>query len=152
MTLLRPAEPADAADLAAVQIAARAAAPMPESIHPEADVAAFLLSRIGEDEVWVAEVEGAVAAYARFTPTWLDDLYVLPTHQGAGLGGALLGLVMSLRPDGLGLYVFETNAPARHFYEARGFLVTARSDGSENEEREPDLRMEWDVGSVSGLG
>ena len=82
-------------------------------------------------------------AYARFTPTWLDDLYVLPAHQGSGVGGALLDLVRSVRPDGLGLYVFESNTPARRFYEARGFVVTDRSDGSANEEREPDLRMEW---------
>lgn len=50
---------------------------------------------------------------------------------------------MALRPDGLGLYVFASNTPAQTFYERRGFVVTARSDGAENEEREPDLRMEW---------
>ena len=62
---------------------------------------------------------------------------------GSGVGGALLDLVRSVRPDGLGLYAFESNTPARRFYEARGFVVTDRSDGSANEEREPDLRMEW---------
>ena len=129
--------------MAAIQVAARAVAPMPANIHPQDDVAAFLGGRLSADEMWVAEVEGEAVAYARFTPTWLDDLYVDPGHQGAGIGGALLDLVLSLRPDGLGLYVFETNVPARRFYEARGFVVTARSDGSENEERAPDLRMEW---------
>lgn len=140
--LLRPAMADEAALLAAIQVAARAAAPMPANVHPKREIAAFLRSRIGADELWVAEDAGAVVAYARFTPTWLDDLYVHPSHQGRGIGAALLDLVTSLRPDGLGLYVFETNVPARRFYEARGFSVTERSDGSENEERAPDLRLE----------
>jgi len=143
VAVLRPAVADEAVTLAAIQVAAREVAPMPVNIHPEDEIAAFLARRMGEDELWVAEQDGEPVAYARFTPTWLDDLYVLPAHQGAGLGGALLDLVMSQRPGGLGLYVFETNAPARTFYEARGFVVTERSDGSENEEREPDLRMEW---------
>lgn len=140
--MLRPAEPEDAAAMAALQVEARAAAPMPANIHPVGEVAAFLTGRLAADEVWVAELDGEVAAYARFTPTWLDDLYVRPLHQGAGIGAALLDLVLSLRPDGLGLYVFASNEPAQRFYAARGFVVTERSDGSANEEREPDLRMD----------
>jgi ribosomal protein S18 acetylase RimI-like enzyme len=141
--VLRPAEPEDVAALAALQVAARAAAPMPANVHPVGEIAAFLTGRLGADEVWVAELDGEVAAYARFTRTWLDDLYVEPVHQGAGVGTALLDLVMSLRPEGFGLYVFASNEPAQRFYGARGFVVTERSDGSANEEREPDLRMEW---------
>ena len=141
--VLRPAEPADVSEMAAVQMAARAAASMPVNIHPEAEIVAFLARRLGEDETWVAEVDREVAAYIRLTRTWLDDLYVHPRVQGQGIGGALLDLAMSLRPGGLGLYVFETNTPAQRFYAARGFVVTERSDGSANEERAPDLRMEW---------
>lgn len=141
--VLRPAEPADAAAMAAVQVAARTAGPMPANIHPESEIADFLTSRLPVDETWVAELDGEVAAYTRFTGTWIDDLYVAPDLQRHGVGGALLDLVMSLRPAGLGLYVFETNTPARRFYEHRGFVVTERSDGSANEERLPDLRMEW---------
>jgi ribosomal protein S18 acetylase RimI-like enzyme len=140
--LLRPALAEETPELAAIQVAARAAAPMPANVHPVTDIAAFLTVRLGADELWVAEVDGEPVAYARFTTTWLDDLYVHPDHQGRGIGGALLDLVLSLRPGGLGLYVFETNAPARRFYEAYGFVVTERSDGSANEERAPDLRME----------
>lgn len=143
MTVLRPAVAADAAEMAAIQVGARREAPMPVNIHPEADIAAFLSGRLGTDEAWVAEVNGDVVAYARFTSTWLDDLYVHPTWQGEGLGGMLLDLVKSLRPGGLGLYVFASNLPAQRFYARRGFVVTERYDGSANEEREPDLRMEW---------
>lgn len=141
--VLRPAEALDVPDLVAVQLAARAAAPMPPGIHPPADIVAFLTGRLERDEAWVAECEGEVVGYARFTRTWLDDLYVHPEHQGQGIGTALLALVKSLRPDGFGLWVFESNVPAQRFYAAHGFEVTERTDGSANEERAPDLRMEW---------
>ncbi|WGL53871.1 GNAT family N-acetyltransferase [Nocardioides sp. BP30] len=150
MTVLRPGEPADARELAAIQVAARAIAPMPPNIHPEHEIAAFLTARLAVDELWVAEVEGDVVGYARFTATWLDDLYVLPGWQATGLGGALLDLVKSLRPEGLGLYVFAVNEPARRFYERRGFAVVEGAGGTDNEEREPDLRMEWS--GAEGLG
>lgn len=145
--VLRPAEEADAAPIAEVHLAARraavAAGSMPAAVHPDAEVRVWLASRLAVDEVWVAELSGRVTAYARFTPTWLDDLYVAPECQGAGLGGALLALVKSLRPAGLGLWVFETNRIARAFYAAHGFVEVERTDGSDNEERAPDLRMEW---------
>lgn len=146
-TVIRPADAADADEIADVHLVARrtavAAGAMPPGIHADEDVRAWLRTRLAVDEVWVAEVEGRVAAYARFTATWLDDLYVLPEHQGSGLGTALLDLVKSLRPDGFGLWVFESNLPARRFYSRHGLEVAERTDGSGNEERAPDLRMEW---------
>jgi hypothetical protein len=32
---------------------------------------------------------------------------------------------------------------ARRFYERRGFVLTEETDGSRNEEREPDARYVW---------
>jgi len=141
--VLRPAVADDVDDLADIHLAARTAAPMPDPVHPPADVRRWLASRLTVDEVWVAEVDGEVVAYVRFTATWLDDLYVRPDHARAGIGSALLGLVTSLRPDGLGLWVFESNAPARAFYARHGFVEVERTDGSGNEEREPDIRLQW---------
>ena len=34
------------------------------------------------------------------------------------------------------------NTDARRFYERHGFTAVASSDGSDNEEREPDVRYE----------
>jgi GNAT superfamily N-acetyltransferase len=141
--LLRPASPDDAQAIADVHLAARAAAPMPPPVHTEPEVRTWLAGRIGVDEVWVAEADGEVVGYARFTETWLDDLYVSPRHPRAGIGTALLDLVRSLRPQGFQLWVFETNEPARAFYAAHGLVERERTDGSDNEEREPDIRMEW---------
>ncbi|HWJ11501.1 MAG TPA: GNAT family N-acetyltransferase [Nocardioides sp.] len=144
--LLRPATAADAGAVADIHLRARAAAPMPPAVHPDAEVRDWLASRIGGasgDEVWVAETAGRVVGYARFTRTWLDDLYVDPGHAGRGVGSALLDLVKARHPDGFGLWVFASNAPARAFYAARGLVEREHTDGSGNEERAPDVRMEW---------
>jgi len=144
--VVRPGEPEDADVLAAVHLDARAAAPMPAGVHPAHEVRAWLRTRLAEDEVWVVEDPSEavpVLGYARLTPTWLDDLYVRPEAQGRGVGSLLLDLAKARRPAGFGLWVFESNAPARAFYARRGLVEVERTDGSDNEEREPDVRVVW---------
>ena len=140
---LRPAVPADADAVAAVHLTSRAAAPMPPGVHTDAEVREWLGGRLAQDEVWVAETGAGVAAYARITDTWLDDLYVAPDHAGQGLGSALLDLVKAQRPRGFCLWVFEMNEAARGFYAHRGLVELERTDGAGNEERQPDVRMAW---------
>jgi GNAT superfamily N-acetyltransferase/chorismate mutase len=140
---LRPAVAEDLDSIVAVHLSSRSAAAMPSGIHPEHEVRAWLGERLGHDEVWVAEVAGEVAAYARFTRTWLDDLYVAPGHAAQGLGSALLDLVKAQLPGGFCLWVFEMNVPARGFYARHGLVELERTDGSGNEEKEPDIKMAW---------
>ncbi|MBJ7357922.1 GNAT family N-acetyltransferase [Nocardioides sp.] len=140
---LRPATPGDLDDLVSVHVSSRAAAPMPAGVHPEREVRAWLTERLDHDEVWVAVVGDEVAAYTRFTETWLDDLYVAPERAGQGLGSALLGVVKARRPGGFCLWVFETNQPARGFYAHHGLVELERTDGTGNEEKQPDIRMAW---------
>src|SRR3546814_11564162 len=77
------------------------------------------------------------------TPTVLDALYGDPAAQRGGIGTALLEVATSLRPDGFGLWVFESNHPARSFYRQHGLVALERTDGADNEERSPDIRMAW---------
>jgi chorismate mutase len=140
---LRPAGPEDVDALVSVHLSSREAAAMPPGVHPEHEVRAWLTERLDLDDVWAAEVDGDVAAYARFTPTWLDDLYVVPGRAGQGLGSALLDLVKAQRPGGFCLWVFEMNVPARGFYAHHGLVELERTDGSGNEEKQPDIRMAW---------
>jgi len=143
LVTLRPADESDADTVASIHLAARRAAAMPPGIHPDDEVRRWLNGRLETDEVWMAEVGGAAAGYARMTPVWLDDLYVAPSYARRGVGSALLDLVKARRPDGFCLWVFETNGPARAFYRHHGLVELERTDGAANEEREPDVRMAW---------
>lgn len=148
---LRPAAPDDLAAVAEVHLAARSAAEatgaMPSGVHPPEEVRAWVAGwDLTTYDVWLAESGGDrpdVVGYARFDATWLDDLYVVPGRQGEGVGGMLLELVKARRPAGFGLWVFESNLPARAFYRRHGMVERERTDGSANEERAPDIRMEW---------
>ena len=145
--VLRPALEEDGPRIGALYTATRVAAVplMPPALHTAEEDVAFFTARVtdGEHEAWVAEEEGRLVGFALLTDTWLDGLYVHPDAQGRGVGTALLELAQSLRPGGLGLWVFETNAPARALYARHGFVEVERTDGSQNEERAPDIRMEW---------
>lgn len=141
---LRLATADDLSSVAQIYLAARDAAPMPPGIHPPEEVRAWVngwdLTRC---TVWLALDDGVPIGFAQLTSTWLDGLYVLPSAQGSGAGSALLDQVKRERPGGFGLWVFEMNTPARDFYRAHGLVELERTDGSANEEREPDVKMVW---------
>lgn len=117
---------------------------MPSSVHADEEAEPFLAARLADDEAWVAEVDDHVVGYVRLTETWLDDLYVDPAHAGQGIGSMLLDVAKAVRPAGFSLWVFEMNLPARAFYARHGLVEREHTDGSDNEERSPDLRMSWD--------
>lgn len=140
---LRPALMADCGRLAALHVAARRGAPMPDCVHDVAGVQRWLEGRLGADETWVAEQGSRVVGYARFGQDWLDDLYVDPTAWRAGVGSGLLDLVKARRPEGFSLWVFESNVPARSFYRRHGLVELEHTNGEANEERSPDVRAVW---------
>jgi len=77
-----------------------------------------------------------------FRDDWIEQLYVLPEAQGRGFGTELLGVPKGAS-ERLQLWTFQRNARARRFYEARGFILAEGTDGSGNEEKEPDARYLW---------
>jgi chorismate mutase len=128
---------------------------MPAPAHPVEDIHRWFDEQVGVDgpagrEVWVAERGGAIVGYLFLDPEWLDSLYVRPDLTGQGIGSVLLDLAKSLRPDGFGLWVFESNVRALRFYLRQGFVEKERTDGSENEEKSPDILMLW-PGAVAEL-
>lgn len=140
---LRPATEADADAVASIHLTSRRSAAMPPPVYDDEAVRSWMGARLAEDEVWLAEVDGRPVGYARATSSWLDDLYVLPSYAGRGVGSALLDVVKAGRPAGFCLWVFETNAPARAFYARQGLVELERTDGSANEEGAPDIRVAW---------
>lgn len=112
-------------------------------IHtPEEDTAFFRNHVFLTSEVWGA-VDRDIIGIIAFRPGWIDQFYVMPDHQRQGVGGALLRVAMQQHAN-LSLWTFQRNMPARRFYEAKGFVAVDRTDGSANEEREPDILYRWD--------
>lgn len=71
----------------------------------------------------------------------VDALYLAPGARGRGLGATLLAEVKAL---GLvQLWTFEANHDARRFYLREGFREVRRTDGADNDEKLPDIWMEW---------
>ncbi len=93
-----------------------------------------------------AKIIDKIVAMMALSGDMLDQLYVAPTWQRRGVGGAMLSAAMHARPAGLKLWTFQSNAPARRFYEARGFTAIEFTDGQRNEERQPDVLYEWKPG------
>jgi GNAT superfamily N-acetyltransferase len=143
---LRPATPEDLPAIADLYLRVRESAvpAMPPQIHTPEEVRAYVGGwDLARRDVWIAELGGSPVAYMALEEEWLDSLYVLATAAGQGIGSALLDLAKSLRPGGFGLWVFESNTPARAFYARHGLVEVERTDGSGNEERAPDIRMVW---------
>ncbi len=144
--LLRPAVAEEAELLAELFMAAREAAfpSMPRTVHGPDEVRRWFAELLsGQRETWVAERAGEVVGYLVLDPEWLDSLYVRSDLTGRGIGGVLLDLAKSLRPEGFGLWVFESNEGARRFYRRHGLVELRRTDGSDNEEHAPDIELAW---------
>jgi GNAT superfamily N-acetyltransferase len=76
---------------------------------------------------------------------WIDQLYLVPEFTGLGIGAQLLTQAKAELGPPLRLYTFQENAGARQFYERHGFRTIAFTNGSENEERCPDVLYEWNA-------
>ena len=113
--------------------------------HPDDAVRVWLKNEmLPAHEVWVAtDASETVVGFMALSETMVDQLYVTPDWIGRGIGSSLLATGKDRRPDGLDLYCFQVNERARRFYESRGFSIVAEGDGSNNEERQPDLRYAW---------
>jgi GNAT superfamily N-acetyltransferase len=141
----RRANAADAAEVATVYIASRrgASAYLP-TVGTDAELRAFVIHQmVPERETWVAEDGNRIVAVLALHDDEVDQFYVAPGEQRRGIGDAMLAHAKRLRPAGLRLWAFQRNAPARRFYEARGFIAKKFTDGATNMEREADVLYQW---------
>ncbi|ONI71654.1 GNAT family N-acetyltransferase [Kribbella sp. ALI-6-A] len=144
--LIRPMEPWDTNEAAAVWWAARHAegSQLPPAIHTETEVRKWFSDVLLPDgQTWVALDDGRIVAVLTLDGDDLDQLYVDPPSAGQGIGSTLVDLAKDLRPGGLALWTFQSNLRAQEFYRRHGFTEVRRTDGSANEERAPDVRMVW---------
>lgn len=84
----------------------------------------------------------AVVGFVAATGPHLDQLFVDPDHQRAGLGSALLRAMLERGPRPVTLDVFADNRPARDLYERFGF----RQVGAwwDEQEKAPALKYRLD--------
>ncbi len=80
----------------------------------------------GWDWGWVAMAPGPseaglVVGFVTAIGPFLDQLFVLPAYQRAGIGRLLLGAMLARGLGPVRLHVLKGNAPARAFYESHGF-------------------------------
>ncbi|MFF7975396.1 GNAT family N-acetyltransferase [Streptomyces sp. NPDC007905] len=97
-------------------------------------------------ETWVAETAGegrGIVGVMVLNGDLLSQLYLDPEWRGRGLGDRFVSLAKERNPQGLTLWTFQVNKPAHRFYERHGFVAVEYTDGSGNEEREPDVRYVW---------
>jgi GNAT superfamily N-acetyltransferase len=141
---LRAGRPDDGVAVADVFAAARAEMRYLPARHSRQEHVAFFSTRVlPTSRVAVATSAGEVVAFSAVKDGWLEHLYVVPAYQGRGIGGALLGRAMDENPAGLSLWAFVANHRAIAFYGRAGFAEVLRTDGSGNEERQPDVQMHW---------
>jgi GNAT superfamily N-acetyltransferase len=143
-TILRRLELADMDAVARVhRVAFDDRLPWLTGLHtPEEDRWYYRERVFASCEVWGAVDDGAIAGFIAYRQDWIDQFYILPASQGRGLGSALLNVAKEASPR-LQLWTFQCNLGARRFYERRGFVLAEETDGSRNDEREPDVRYVW---------
>lgn len=95
-----------------------------------------------ECEVWVVKDNQELVGFCAFKEDWVEHLYLLPTHVGKTLGRSLLKKAQESHAL-LQLWVFQRNSRAISFYERNGFQKVRETNGASNEERLPDVLLEW---------
>lgn len=117
---------------------------MPKLHTPEGN-RRFLARLIEQDETLVRVArngEGAAVGFLARQGAKVDCLYVADEARGQGHGSALIAEAQAERPS-LELWTFQQNAGAIRFYRRAGFTEQHRTDGANNAERLPDIRMTW---------
>ncbi len=141
---LRPARSTDAGSTGAILHGfAREYDWMPE-LHSMAETIAFCGTMIDRGWVTVAENHGNVIGFLALDGHTIHSLYLHKSVRGQGIGRQLLAHAKSKNAK-LSLFAFEANKGARRFYESNGFVAAERSDGSNNDEKLPDVRYVWQV-------
>lgn len=145
MVSIRSATETDAEAIASIHITARQDAMqyLPK-LHSDEETFGWVRGIVlPTQNVHVGVVDDEVAGYIAVQGHTIEALYVRPRYQGRGVGSALLQLAKDRSDGSLDLWTFLRNVGARRFYESRGFVTVEFTDGTGNEEREPDVRYEW---------
>ena len=109
---------------------------------PEEDRTFFRDVVFARCAVWVAVEAGTIIGFCAARRGWIDQLHVERSRHGEGIGRALLARTLRGRSR-VRLWTFQVNSRSRRFYALQGFREVRLTDGADNEEREPDVLLEW---------
>lgn len=140
--MIRPATQADAQTIAELYHDIRQDSVPPK--HSPNTVASWLRDNImPRGTSYVYEQDDQIVAWLDVRDGWLDQLYCRRGYTGRGIGLELLNYAKELSPGRLMAYTFQVNDGARRFYAREGFVEVELSEGADNEEGQPDVRMAW---------
>lgn len=143
MIRLRRAKPEDGASLGNLFRRSRRLLTFLPHLHTAEEDNWFIREIVLQTQlVTVAEQDDALLAFMAEDGDCITQLYVEPALRRLGAGSILVGDAKT-RHDELWLWCFASNTPARAFYEKHGFVAERFTDGSDNEERQPDVLYRW---------
>ena len=109
-------------------------------LHTRGQDLAFAMGVLSSQVVRLGRAGGGIGFLARKDHA-VNQLIVAPQARGLGLGKALLNEAKAM--GHLTLWTFQANLGARRFYAREGFREVEFTDGAHNEEKLPDVRLEW---------
>lgn len=139
--MIRAAIPADAPQIAAILGAWNRDTIWMPKLHTPAEDLAFAQHLIANRLTRILE-RSEISGFLARDGQEIEALYLSSAARGQGLGRLLLEEAKATCTE-LALYTFQANLPARRFYAREGFTEIARSDGQDNAEGLPDLRLCW---------
>jgi GNAT superfamily N-acetyltransferase len=102
----------------------------------------YIEGRARAGVIWTAFEGAGIVGFCSARTGWIDQMHVAPERHGRGIGRALIARALKGRRR-VRLWTFQRNSRTRRFYAQLGFRELLLTDGSHNEEREPDVLLEW---------
>jgi len=114
---------------------------LPKLHTPEEDLEYFSNVMFPNNRIDLLKDKDQLLGFVCYDCDWIHHLYLLPEATGKGYGAKLLKSAQTYETR-MKLWAFKRNERAIRFYEKHGFHVIKETDGSENEEKEPDVLMQ----------
>lgn len=149
---LRPARLDDAPAIAAILSDWIDETPWIPRVHTRQEdqlFGAFLIERTMVTVAALIDRPNVICGFAALQPPQIQALYLAPRWRGQGVGTRLLNHLKS-QCQPLQLWAFQANDGAQRFYEREGFVEVERTNGAENDEKLPDIRMVWEQENRNG--